>query len=340
MSAEDTKVEAQAPAAPAAEAQDEGYRVYIGNLPYSATEEQVREHVAKVGGEIISVILPTRFKSARPAGHAFVLYKNEEDAKKAVDQLNDTDFGDRKVSLELARSKAENAARKAEIIAKRDAERQAAKESTGETTAVESDAKPKKRSGKKSSARRRRPEEGDETAVEVEEKKAEAEGEAPAAAKKTKARKPLEARIDEPAADGEAKEPKAAKKSKAPKERKPRLELTGEISKGTIFVANLPFTVDDDGLAQLFTDLSISVKSAKIIRGLRRLPNRKPFRGSKGFGFVELENDAQQQEAVDKINGSAIGDRKVTAKVAQQMKPIEVEQATEGREAEAASVAA
>lgn len=90
-----------------------------------------------------------------------------------------------------------------------------------------------------------------------------------------------------------------------------------------MFVANLPFTIDDEALAALFTDVSIKVKSAHVIRGLRRLPGRRPFRGSKGFGFVELEDQSQQDEAVEKINGSAIGDRKITAKVAQEMKPIE-----------------
>lgn len=95
----------------------------------------------------------------------------------------------------------------------------------------------------------------------------------------------------------------------------------------TVFVANLPFTVDDEKLAELFSNLSIKVKSAHVIKGIRRLPGRRPFRGSKGFGFVELEDPSQQDEAVEKINGSNIGDRKVTAKVAQEMKPIEEIQA-------------
>lgn len=88
-------------------------------------------------------------------------------------------------------------------------------------------------------------------------------------------------------------------------------------------MANLPFTVDDDALSAIFADLSIKVKSAHVIKGLRKLPGRRAFRGSKGFGFVVLEDEEQQDQAVEKINGMAIGERKITAKIAQEMKPIE-----------------
>lgn len=40
-----------------------------------------------------------------------------------------------------------------------------------------------------------------------------------------------------------------------------------------------------------------------------------------------MEDPAQQQEAVDKVEGSLIGDRKISAKIANEMKPIEVEAA-------------
>jgi RNA recognition motif-containing protein len=38
----------------------------------------------------VQVLLPTRYKSRRPAGYAFVTFKNEADAKKAVETLNET----------------------------------------------------------------------------------------------------------------------------------------------------------------------------------------------------------------------------------------------------------
>ena len=100
-------------------------------------------------------------------------------------------------------------------------------------------------------------------------------------------------------------------------------------------MANLPFNVDDEALAAIFTNLSIRVKSAKVVQGLRRARGGRPFRASRGFGFVEVEDAAQQAEAVEKAEGSLIADRKISVKVAQEMKPVEVEevQAAEAEEA-------
>lgn len=110
-----------------------------------------------------------------------------------------------------------------------------------------------------------------------------------------------------------------------------RLDIsnTADHTQSTIFVANLPFNLDDEALAAIFTNLSIRVKSAKVIRGLRKGRGGRPFRASKGFGFVEVEDPTQQKEAVDKVEGSLIGDRKISAKIANEMKPIEAEEVAE-----------
>lgn len=102
-------------------------------------------------------------------------------------------------------------------------------------------------------------------------------------------------------------------------------------------MANLPFSVDDDDLSDIFAKLSIKVKSAHVIKGLRKLPGRRAFRGSKGFGFVVLEDEGQQEQAVEKVNGMAIGERKITAKIAQEMKPIEELEGAEAPKSEEAA---
>jgi hypothetical protein len=50
---------------------------------------------------------------------------------------------------------------------------------------------------------------------------------------------------------------------------------------------------------------------------------------------VELEKPEQQKEAVEKVEGSLIGDRKITAKIANEMKPIEREAAADAATEEA-----
>ena len=48
-------------------------RLFIGNLPYSATEAELREHLSTVG-EPTSVVLPVDRETGRPRGFAFVDY--------------------------------------------------------------------------------------------------------------------------------------------------------------------------------------------------------------------------------------------------------------------------
>ena len=53
-----------------------------------------------------------------------------------------------------------------------------------------------------------------------------------------------------------------------------------------LFVANLSFSLEDDGLAKLFADPGIKVVSARVVR--RRWGNP---RKSKGCGFVDVGNE-------------------------------------------------
>ena len=62
-----------------------------------------------------------------------------------------------------------------------------------------------------------------------------------------------------------------------------------------IYVGNLPYSIRDDDLMELFSEYG-AVTSAKVI--MDRETNR-----SKGFGFVEMSDDAAAQTAIDGLNG-------------------------------------
>lgn len=70
-----------------------------------------------------------------------------------------------------------------------------------------------------------------------------------------------------------------------------------------LYVGNLAFSVTDDELMQAFTSFG-NVASARVV--MDRMTGR-----SKGFGFVELEDDKMADEAVNKMNGQTIGGRPV-----------------------------
>ena len=71
-----------------------------------------------------------------------------------------------------------------------------------------------------------------------------------------------------------------------------------------IYVGNLPFSISEDGLRQVF-EAHGEVSSAKIITD--RLSGK-----SRGFGFVEMPNNDQAQAAVDALNGSDLDGRALT----------------------------
>jgi len=70
-----------------------------------------------------------------------------------------------------------------------------------------------------------------------------------------------------------------------------------------LYVGNLAFSVTDDELQQAFASFG-NIMSARVV--MDRMTGR-----SKGFGFVEIEDDAQADEAVNKMNGQTIGGRPV-----------------------------
>ncbi len=70
-----------------------------------------------------------------------------------------------------------------------------------------------------------------------------------------------------------------------------------------LYVGNLAFSVTDDELQQAFTSFG-NILSARVV--MDRMTGR-----SKGFGFVEIEDDGQADDAVNKMNGQTIGGRPV-----------------------------
>ena len=80
-----------------------------------------------------------------------------------------------------------------------------------------------------------------------------------------------------------------------------------------IYVGGLPFSANDEQLSAVFTPHG-AVSSAKVITD--------KFSGqSRGFGFVEMSNDEEALAAIEKLNGSDMGGRKLTVNEARPMEP-------------------
>ena len=94
---------------PAAGAIDEGavsVRLFIGNLPYTATEAELREHLSSVGAPT-QVVLPTDRETGRPRGFAFVDYADRGVAEEAIRRFNQQPFKGRPLAVSEARPREE-----------------------------------------------------------------------------------------------------------------------------------------------------------------------------------------------------------------------------------------
>jgi RNA recognition motif-containing protein len=78
-------------------------RLYVGNLSYDTTEEDLAELFNGVGG-VESAEVVTHKQNQRSKGFAFVVLRSVEEAKRAVDVLHDKDFMGRKISVSGAKS--------------------------------------------------------------------------------------------------------------------------------------------------------------------------------------------------------------------------------------------
>jgi len=78
-----------------------GNRVYIGNIPFKATEENIRGLFAEIG-EVVSIDLVTDARTGKPKGFAFVVMASDGEAQKAIESLNGTLLLDRPLSVSEA----------------------------------------------------------------------------------------------------------------------------------------------------------------------------------------------------------------------------------------------
>lgn len=75
-----------------------------------------------------------------------------------------------------------------------------------------------------------------------------------------------------------------------------------------IYVSNLSFTVQDEDLKGFFADYG-EVTSAKVI--MDKETNR-----SRGFGFVEMSDEAAGQKAIKELDGAQVDGRPIRVNVA------------------------
>jgi len=105
---------------------------------------------------------------------------------------------------------------------------------------------------------------------------------------------------------------------------------TGEPSQTLIFVANLPFSTDDDGLKAAFAKYKIA----------NAFVAKRYGRKSKGYGFVDAESHEEQTKILEESNGLTIEGREVQLRIALNKADTTTTTAAAGEDAAGESAAA
>ena len=75
--------------------------LYVGNLPWSCTEEELEAHFAQCGPvKVVRII--TEGRSGRSKGFGFVEMESSDGGQSAIDTLNGKDFGGRELRVDTA----------------------------------------------------------------------------------------------------------------------------------------------------------------------------------------------------------------------------------------------
>ncbi|OJT13304.1 Single-stranded TG1-3 DNA-binding protein [Trametes pubescens] len=276
-----------------------GFKVFAGNLAYTTTDEGLKAFFAPVQSDVLSAQVIMR-SGNRSAGYGFVSLTTLEAAQKAVEVLDKQELDGRTVIVEVAKPAEQKDQEKKQRRVKKRTGRRGSKSVPGEVSEAEANGEATKT-------------EGDAPAT----------GDAEKPKKKKKARKPK--RKTGTTSEGEApvsgvEGAEGADGEKKPRQRKPRAPRTprpagedpaGEPSKTVLFVANLGFNIDDEGLAKLFTDENIKVNSARIVRRRWGKPRK-----SKGYGFVDVGDEEEQKKAIEALQGKEVGGRAIAVKIA------------------------
>ena len=76
--------------------------IYVGNLSYQSTEDELRDLFAEFGDVVSAKLIVDKF-TGQSKGFGFVEMSNNSEAQKAMDELNGRDVNGRNVTVNQAR---------------------------------------------------------------------------------------------------------------------------------------------------------------------------------------------------------------------------------------------
>jgi len=268
------------------------FKVFAGNLSFKTREEELKQAFS-AAGNVISANIITR--GPRSLGYGFVEFATEAEAKKAVTLLNKKELDGRDINVEVAKTRDESAA----------ANKPAAKTSPSTGAANNNNNRNntnnnnnnnaaggefRRRGGARVAGRgylRRR---GDSSGA----------NNTNFARPRGALRRPNNVGANN-GAGSNAGTNNAGRNQQKDENNAPRTA-----SPNTLFVANLPFSVNDKELQEIFQGFAVNSAHVVVKRNGR----------SKGFGFVEFKTQEDQQKALAATDKKQVQGRELIVKVA------------------------
>jgi RNA recognition motif-containing protein len=81
-----------------------GKKIYVGNMNYATTEEQLADLFAQFGNVVSADVIVDRF-SGQSKGFGFIEMENDEDAKTAIENLNGRELDGRQLRVNEAKER-------------------------------------------------------------------------------------------------------------------------------------------------------------------------------------------------------------------------------------------
>ncbi|KAL7270900.1 hypothetical protein RUND412_006380 [Rhizina undulata] len=301
----------------------EGRRLYIGNLAYSTTEEQLKEFFE--GFSIESTSIPTNPRTGRTVGYAFVDLTTKEEAERAIAELSGKEVLERKVSVQFARKPGSSTAKKGSVNGSGDEQAQQQQQDRPRKGRGGFRYRGRGRFRGGYRARNANRENGHANGASDGESGDNSEGAPTNAQVLTESTNVVTAeseltRVVTPAsgADETNTNNNAAGGFKPRRKRGP--PENGVPSTIKVMVANLPYELSEEKLKELFAEYQ--PEAAKIAlrpiprQMVKKLEARGEPRKGRGFGFVTLANEEMQKKAVEEMNGKVVDGREIAVKVA------------------------
>jgi len=277
-------------------------KVFVGNLNYVTNEDDLKEAFSKAGKVVEAKVVR---RGTRSKGYGFVEFETEEEAKKAVELLDKFDLNERQINVQQSTSTGTKVGNRDD---NRDDNRDGGYRDGGYRDGGYRDG------GYRDGGYRRpfRPQYRYNNSY---------------------SRGPMNRgkKMNFLRNNYNDNGPRRRNNGRPPVRRsyntKPQRNTEKIESKTTIFVANLPFSVDDEGLIELFAKCG-QIRTAHVVKNKGR---------SKGFGFVEFENQEGQVNAVKTMDNHPVpyknGEQKaLSVKVAMSETEVKKEETPETTE--------